>query len=86
MKPDVYLLTVFKRYETKRKAAKMGTEIVAACNRVLSFLRTLRQDRRAVTALEYGLIASLIAITIISSVNLEGTRLANVFTTIAAKL
>jgi pilus assembly protein Flp/PilA len=51
-----------------------------------ALLRRLHRDREAVTSLEYGLIASMIAIAIISSVNLEGMRLAAVFTTIASKM
>jgi pilus assembly protein Flp/PilA len=52
----------------------------------LSFLRKLAKDRKAVTALEYGLIASLIAVAIISSISHLGSNIANTFTFIAAKL
>jgi pilus assembly protein Flp/PilA len=52
----------------------------------VALVRRLIQDRSGVTALEYGLIASLIAVTIISSIALEGTRLGGVFTTVASKL
>ena len=43
----------------------------------------LRVDRRAVTALEYGLIASLIAVVIIGTVTTLGTNLSNMFQNIA---
>ncbi len=40
-------------------------------------------DRRGVTALEYGLLASLIAVAIISSVTALGTNIAQTFQYIA---
>jgi pilus assembly protein Flp/PilA len=46
----------------------------------------LKTDRRAVTALEYGLIAALIAGVLITSVSLLGTDIAAKFTTIAGKI
>jgi pilus assembly protein Flp/PilA len=47
---------------------------------VATFLRT---DRRAVTALEYGLIAALIAVVIITGVTTIGTNLSTKFGLIA---
>jgi pilus assembly protein Flp/PilA len=47
---------------------------------------SLRNDRRGVTALEYGLIASLVAVAIVVSVGLLGTNLAGEFNFIAGKL
>jgi pilus assembly protein Flp/PilA len=44
------------------------------------------KDRRGVTAMEYGLIAALIAVVIIASVQLVGTSLVAVFTAISAAL
>ena len=44
----------------------------------------LKVDRRAVTALEYGLIAALIAVVIIGAVTTLGTKLSATFTTIGA--
>lgn len=43
-------------------------------------------SQKGVTAIEYGLIASLIAIAIITAVTLVGTNLTNLFTTIANAL
>jgi pilus assembly protein Flp/PilA len=43
-------------------------------------------SERGVTAIEYGLIASLIAVAIIGAVTLLGTRLAAVFTYVAGKV
>jgi len=44
------------------------------------------RDEDGVTAIEYGLIAALIAVVIIVAVTAVGTQLKTVFTTIAADL
>jgi pilus assembly protein Flp/PilA len=46
----------------------------------------LKTDRRAVTALEYGLIAALIAGVIVTAVTLIGTNLTGTFNTLAGKV
>jgi pilus assembly protein Flp/PilA len=46
----------------------------------------LRFDKRGVTAMEYGLIASLVAVVIIGAVTLVGTNLNLVFAGISSKL
>ena len=46
----------------------------------------LKADRRAVTALEYGLIAALIAVAIVSGVTALGTSINKTFTDISAKI
>jgi pilus assembly protein Flp/PilA len=57
------------------------------CTFLHSFLtQPLRRDDRGVTAVEYGLIASLIAVFIIGAVTLVGTNLSALFTTIAGAL
>jgi pilus assembly protein Flp/PilA len=43
-------------------------------------------DQSGVTAIEYGLIAALIAVVIIASVSLVGTDLTTTFTSIATAL
>jgi pilus assembly protein Flp/PilA len=43
-------------------------------------------DEQGVTAIEYGLIASLVAVVIITAVTLIGTNLSAVFNTVATKL
>jgi pilus assembly protein Flp/PilA len=43
-------------------------------------------DESGVTAIEYGLIAALIAVVIIASVTLVGNNLTDVFSAVAAKL
>ncbi|WP_444633629.1 Flp family type IVb pilin [Cupriavidus oxalaticus] len=49
---------------------------------VLNFVR----DEDGVTAIEYGLIASLIAVVIIATVTTVGTNLTSIFSYIASKL
>jgi pilus assembly protein Flp/PilA len=53
--------------------------------RVLTNVLAIR-DEKGVTAIEYGLIASLVAVVIITAVTLIGTNLSSVFNTIATKL
>jgi len=45
----------------------------------------LKADLRGVTALEYGLIASLIAVAVITAITTLGSNLGNTFTNLAAK-
>jgi pilus assembly protein Flp/PilA len=51
-------------------------------NQVKRFIR----EEDGVTAIEYGLIASLIAVVIISSVTLVGTKLDTIFNYVQGKL
>ena len=44
------------------------------------------QDEAGVTAMEYGLIAALIAVVIIGAVSAVGTSLTGTFNTVAGKL
>ena len=50
------------------------------------FGQLMRNDRRGVTALEYGLIAALIAGVIITTVSLLGTNLNTAFSGIQTKI
>lgn len=52
----------------------------------LNRLSALTSDKRGVTALEYGLIAGLVAVVIVTSVTSLGTTLAGTFSTIVAAL
>jgi pilus assembly protein Flp/PilA len=54
-------------------------------SRALAGLLAIRSEK-GVTAIEYGLIASLIALAIIAAVTLVGTNLNTLFGTIAGKL
>ncbi len=51
-----------------------------------SSLRALMTDERGVTALEYGLIAGLIAVVIVGSVTALGQQLITTFTAITTAL
>ena len=53
---------------------------------MINMLQTLRRDEEGVTAIEYGLIAALIAVVIIAAVTLVGTGLNATFTTVAGAL
>ncbi len=53
---------------------------------MLKEVKQFWQDEEGVTAIEYGLIAALIAVVIIASVTLVGTTLSGVFNTIATAL
>ncbi len=48
----------------------------------MHFLTKLSRDRRAATAIEYGLIASLIAIAAIAAISAVGTKVAVTFNNI----
>ena len=49
-------------------------------------IRGLRKDKSGVTALEYGLIAGLIAVVIIGSVKLLGQNVSDTFAAISAQM
>ena len=46
----------------------------------------LNMDKRAVTAIEYGLIAALIAVVIIAAVSSLGTHISSTFNAVASEL
>jgi len=48
--------------------------------------KSLRHDEEGVTAIEYGLIAALIAVVIIGGVTLVGTSISAIFAAVAAAL
>ena len=50
------------------------------------FISRFAQDESGATAIEYGLIAALIAVVIIAAVTLLGTKLDGLFDTIGNKL
>ncbi len=52
----------------------------------LTWLKSFAKSDEGVTAIEYGLIAALIAVVIIAAVTLVGTELSTTFTTISTKL
>ena len=54
--------------------------------RIVRFIKQFTRDEEGVTAIEYGLIAALIAVTIIAAVTLVGDHLVLVFTEISDAL
>ena len=54
--------------------------------KVSETLRKFAADLSGATAIEYGLIAALIAVVIIGAVTLVGTNLTTVFTSVSSKL
>jgi len=50
------------------------------------FVAMLLRDESGATAIEYGLIAALISVVIISAVTMVGTKLSGVFNSIATAL
>ena len=53
---------------------------------LMNNMKSFMQEEDGVTAIEYGLIAALIAVVIITSVTNVGTQLSTVFGNIATKL
>lgn len=53
---------------------------------IVQFIQKLVRDEEGVTAIEYGLIAALIAVFIIGSVTLVGSALSTTFTSISTAL
>ncbi len=51
---------------------------------IMNSLAKLKSDTRAVTAMEYGMIAALIAVVIVAAVTTIGTKLNTAFTSIGA--
>jgi len=49
-------------------------------------LNELKVDKRAVTAIEYALIAALIAVVIIGAVSTLGTRISTTFNAVSSEL
>jgi len=53
---------------------------------MIKFVSRFAKDESGATAIEYGLIAALIAVVIISAVTALGTKISSVFTGISGKL
>ncbi|MBV8495100.1 MAG: Flp family type IVb pilin [Alphaproteobacteria bacterium] len=52
----------------------------------MNFLQRLLRDDRGATAIEYGLIAALIAVAAVTVLGTVGTNLTSVFSTVASEL
>jgi len=53
---------------------------------IIETVRQILRDKRAVTALEYGILASLIAVAIVAAVGTLGSSLSKTFGFIASEL
>ena len=54
--------------------------------KIVNVIKQFIRDEEGVTAIEYGLIAALIAVVIITAVRLVGTNLTAVFNEVATEL
>ena len=63
-----------------------GVTDIAGSWSMVNVLKRFAQDESGATAIEYGLIASLIAVALIAGASLLGNDLNNTFTGIAGKL
>ncbi len=61
-------------------------ELLATEKDMHNFVSRFLKDESGVTAIEYGLIAALIAVIIIGAVTLVGTNLSATFQTVAGQL
>jgi pilus assembly protein Flp/PilA len=64
----------------------MWSRCLALSSTISLTVHRLVEDRRGVTAVEYALIAALIAVAAIAAFALVGTRLSSTFGSVAAKL
>jgi pilus assembly protein Flp/PilA len=53
---------------------------------MMKFLKLIKKNEEGATAIEYGLIAALIAVAIIGAVSTVGTQLSTTFNTIGTNL
>jgi pilus assembly protein Flp/PilA len=77
------LLYQFLREKLKMTLVKRVSATEAAMRR---FWHEFRDDKWGVTALEYALIAALVAVVIIGGVSLLGTNVSKVFSTVASTI
>ena len=63
-----------------------GSDTMSRIIIIRTLLLRFAKDDSGVTAIEYGLIASLVAVVIITSVTLVGTHLSTKFTAVATAL
>jgi pilus assembly protein Flp/PilA len=70
------------RHSGENRSLRVKTKVETSMNLFVRFAR----DNSGATAIEYGLIAALIAVVIITAVTSVGTNLSTTFTTVAGKL
>jgi pilus assembly protein Flp/PilA len=61
-------------------------ELLPMTSRISRFSKGLWKHEEGATAIEYGLIAALIAVVIIAAVAIVGTDLSNMFNTVSGQL
>jgi pilus assembly protein Flp/PilA len=66
-----------------RRVSMQGLSNIAKCD---SLFQRLLRDEDGATAIEYGLIAALIAVAAIAAFRLVGTNLSSIFNTVATDL
>jgi len=62
------------------------TGVYKMTSSITRFIKSLKKNEDGATAIEYGLIAGLVAIIIITGLTLLGTDLSNMFNTVANSL
>ena len=68
------------------KTVARGIELVSFWEMNMQTVAKLLRDENGATAIEYGLIAALISVVIITAVTLVGSNLSGVFNSIATAL
>jgi pilus assembly protein Flp/PilA len=53
---------------------------------MLNFLQRFRDDQSGSTAIEYGLLAALIAVVLVTALGTIGTKLSSTFTSVSGSL
>ncbi len=69
--------------ENVQQLNEHGKGIFKMTSRMTQLFRRLSKHQGGATAIEYGLIAALISVVIITAVTLVGTDLSNMFTTVS---
>jgi pilus assembly protein Flp/PilA len=69
-----------------KQGADIISKVTASALNMCALLARLLKDDRGATAVEYGLIAALIAVAAVTVMGTVGTNLSSTFNTIAGKL
>ena len=77
---------MFERTKKRSGELEAVNSVVLGAKNMKSLMNRFAKDESGATAIEYGLIAGLLSIVIITAVSLAGTSLEGVFSTIATKL
>jgi pilus assembly protein Flp/PilA len=72
--------------EVRIVAVKINSPTIQRRNPMRKLTANFMRDEQGVTAIEYGLIAALIAVIIIGAVSALGTNLSTTFSTVAGSL